>query len=822
MIMLQSLSGNWKMHRCDDDNKISCKIPGSLYSTFIENGLMDDPYYRLNEYISTDLCRHDYMFETSFVPEPEMMDCSKRYMRFKGIDTLSEIYLNGMLIGSTDNMHRTYEFDVTNLLATDENLLQVKIFSPINFIEKKQTERSLWGVSSTMSGYPHIRKAHYMYGWDWGPKLPDMGIWRDVCLVGVIGARIESVYVKQNHMASGVALKFDTSIKDIMSDRLHIDIHITAPDGSEFVLTSKDIKPHTFMSHVIINPFLWNVRGYGKQDLYMVEVMLFDDDMPVDRHVFNLGLRKIEISRDMDDAGEEFCFKVNDMKIFAMGANYIPEDHIISRCNSSRTKKLLQSCVSANFNMIRVWGGGYYPDDYFYDLCDKLGLLVWQDFMFACSVYDNTPEFYSTVKKEVANNVKRLRNHASLGMWCGNNEIESAWQYWGLPEDEELKEGYTNMFEVIIPSVVRHYDPQTFYWPSSPSSGGGFNDSSAENKGDTHYWAVWHSLKPFTDFKNYKFRFCSEYGFESLPCMKTIESFAENSDYNLMSPVMEAHQKCELGNEKIMYYLAQMVHYPYSFENLIYATQLVQAEAIKVSVEHMRRNRGVCMGSLYWQVNDSNPVISWSSIDYHQRWKALHYYAKKFYSPVLCSIDDADKEKLVFNISNEKTVNFVGKLKWRVRKNDTTIVASGEEAVEVKALSALDCLHLTSRKTSLTPDMHKNHYIEYKLVQNNTLVSSGTYMFVLPKQFEYLNPDISCKVIQIGDIYKFSFNSQNFAKSVYIDFDDFDCIFNDNWFDIHGTEISVIVPRMSLPLNSSADSLMEKIKIKSYYDLYNA
>ena len=317
----------------------------------------------------------------------------------------------------------------------------------------------------------------------------------------------------------------------------------------------------------------------------------------------------------------------------------------------------------------------------------------------------------------------------------------------------------------------------------------------------------------------YTFRFCSEYGFESIPCMKTVRSFAEERDLNLCTPVMEAHQKCESGNEKLLYYLAQMVHYPYSFENLVYATQIVQADAIRINVEHMRRNRGRCMGSLYWQVNDSNPVISWSSIDYFGRWKALHYYAKKFYTPVLCSIDDSDKSKLIVNISNERTEEFKGTVRWRVRKNDTTIISHGFTDVEVPPLTSMNVMELTNKFTKLDESMYRNHYIEYSLVENKTVVSGGTLMLELPKRFEFLEPEITVNVSQLGEMYRFELCSKNFAKGVYLDFDDYDCVFSDNWFDLHGQITSVLTNRMNFPPNVTPELLKEKIRIRSYYDI---
>lgn len=820
--MIQNLSGEWTLNRVGYVDKIPVCIPGSVYSAMLSGGMLEDPYYGENQYNAAEFSDSEYLFEKSFEIDPELSACQKLYLRFHGIDTLSEVELNGIRLGKTENMHRIYEFDVTNAVSKNRNILRVKIHSPVDYITRQQKRNYAWGVETTMDGFPHIRKAHYMFGWDWGPQLPDLGIWRDVEIVGVNSGRIESVYVRQEHLNNTVRLIFDTRLSDTNSDSLRLDVCITPPNGEDILISAPVTKEALAPECVITDPMLWQVRGYGKQYLYMIKVMLFNGDEPVDMQEFNVGLRQISVLRTPDNDGtdgEEFTFCVNGIKIFAMGANYIPEDQILSRCSAERTRKLLKSCAAANYNMIRVWGGGIYPDDYFFDMCDKLGILVWQDFAFACAVYNADIDFCTNIKEEFIDNVKRIRNHASLAMWCGNNEIESLIQYWCKPVTEEQKEGYLRIFEKLIPNVLKHYDPQTFYWPSSPSSGGGYNDSSASHKGDTHYWDVWHGLKPFTEFRKFKFRFCSEYGFESVPCMKTVRSFAEKKDWNLCSPVMEAHQKCEGGNEKLLYYLAQMVHYPYSFENLAYATQLVQADAIRINVEHMRRNRGRCMGSLYWQVNDSNPVISWSSIDYFGRWKALHYYAKKFYAPVLCSIDDSDKKKLVINVSSEKTEPFKGEVRWRVRKNTSEIIAQGSKEITVPALSAVDVLTLTPDMTKLKEKMCRNHYIEYALVQNNTVASSGTLLLVLPKKFDFLAPEIDVKIDPMGEKYRFEFSSKNFAKGVYLDFDEYDCSFGDNWFDLHGQKHSVLVSKSAFPFNITVDEIKEKLRIKSYYDI---
>ena len=819
--MIKPLNGEWTVRRADDDESFRTELPATVYGTLIKEGKIPDPYFGENQYDALKVSESDYIFEHTFNIDGHLAEYKKFYLRFNGIDTISEVFLNQNFLGKTENMHRIYEFDVTDKLTEGENIITVKIFSPLKYIQDKQQKEYLWGVNSTTEGFPHIRKAHYMFGWDWGPALPDMGIWRSVELVCVKGGRIDSVYVKQTHYRNNVRLAFETKLADMTSKKLKLDINITSPEGEDALISVHCDKETISPECVISAPMLWNVRGFGKQNLYMVRVMLYDSDEPVDIQEFNIGLRKVEIMRDPDPDGngEGFCFRVNGIRIFAMGANYVPEDNILSRRSAERTKQLLQSCAAANYNMIRVWGGGFYPDDYFYDICDRLGILVWQDFAFACAVYNADTDFSRNIRQEFIDNIKRLRNHASLGMWCGNNEIESAVQYWGIPVTENQKQGYLRIFEKLIPNVIKHYDPQTFYWPSSPSSGGGFEDPSSDNRGDTHYWAVWHNLRPFSDFRNYKFRFCSEYGFESVPNIKTVRTFAEEKDLNLMSPVMEAHHKCESGSEKLLYYLAQMVHYPYTFENLVYATQLVQADAIRVCAEHMRRNRGRCMGSLYWQVNDSNPAVSWSSIDYFGRCKALHYYAKRFYAPVLCSVDNSDKDNPVLNVSNESVEEFSGSVRWRVRKNDTTVVSHGSVDITIPPLTAADVIKLDPQLTKLEKSMYRDHYIEYSLLKNKAVISDGTYMFVLPKQFDFLKPEISVKVDQIGEMYRFAVTGKNFAKGVFLEYENFDCPFRDNWFDLHDQTYSILVNRMTVPMNLTPKDLEEQIKIKSYYDL---
>ncbi len=825
--MKQSLNGKWRLFNSRYD--ISANVPGSLCGSLLDEGLIDDPYYRDNEYKTLPIFDEGVTYEREFDLDEELLGADKVLLRFYGIDTLSGVSLNGSPIFTTNNMHREYTCDITELVHAHGNTLTVKIASPTKYIAEKNAETPIWGVASTMAGYPHIRKAHYMFGWDWGPMLPDMGIWRDVELIGVRGGLIDNVYIRQNHERISediIELDIDVETSFAVPDGLYIKAELTAPDGCQ-VMAGNNIGGKKTLHMIVAHAKLWFPRGYGEQPLYGLSLRLVNENgETLDEREMKIGLRTVSVSRgkltkaDGSDNGEEFAFTVNGLKIFAMGANYIPEDQILPRRSAQLTERLLNACCDANYNMIRVWGGGIYPDDWFYELCDQMGLLVWQDCMFACSAYKADEEFCDTVRAEIADNAKRIRNHPSLAMWCGNNEVESMWEGWGLPEDQHrYKEDYLRLFEQVIPEVLKEYDPGTFYWCSSPSSGGGFDGSSDEHRGDQHYWAVWHSLKPFEDYYNHIFRFCSEFGFESVPSIKTVKSFSEPHDLNLCAPVMEAHQKCDQGTEKIMYYLAQMSHYPYDFEGLIYATQMVQADAIRINVENMRRSRGVCMGSLYWQVNDSNPVISWASLDYFHRRKALHYIAKKFYAPVLLSADDHNPERIRLNVSSERQEEFIAEISWRSRKNTGEIIVQGSKTVTVKPLSAEYFLTLTPDETGISSSDKKSSYIEFSLIENGETLSANTCMPVRPKQFKFVDPQLMFFVKDCGERFEITINSEAFAKGVWLDLKTADCVFSDNFFDLHGNSRTIAVDKSSVSANLTETEFARALTVFSYYEM---
>jgi beta-mannosidase len=650
-----------------------------------------------------------------------------------------------------------------------------------------------------------------MFGWDWGPRLPDAGIWRDIELAGINGARIDSVYVTQRHKRGVVDLDFKVEVdapraekaaaeeawstgRKQLDDALSYTVYITDPKGAETAYTGA---PRRI---TIQKPELWWPNGFGAHPLYTVKVVLEKGGAELDAWQRRYGLRTMTVKRQKDKWGESFAHEVNGVQIFAMGADYIPEDNILSRVTEKRTRRLLEQCVAANFNAVRVWGGGYYPNDFFFDICDELGLVVWLDFMFACGVYDLSDEFDQNIRAELADNVKRIRHHASLGLWCGNNEMEMFVDQNHWVSSPRQKADYIKMYEYIFPQVLKELDPETFYWPASPSSGGSFDAPNDPNRGDVHYWDVWHGNKPFSDYRNYYFRYASEFGFQSFPLLKTVESFTLPEDRNVFSYVMERHQRNNAANGKIMNYMYQTFLYPNSFAATLYASQLLQAEAIKYGVEHFRRNRGRCMGAIYWQLNDIWPVASWASIDYFFRWKALHYFAKRFFQPLMISCHEeglltqnpnanhqpqvkaAIEKSFRLCVANETPEEKKLIVRWEIRDKTAKVLREKTLQVQCQALSStwLDKVEV--------PDISiDDEYLSYHLYSGKELLSEGTVLFSLPKFFHFADPKLTYKAE--GD--SITVKAEAYARSVEILNRKEDLVLSDNYFDMNAGEKTV-------------------------------
>ncbi len=802
-----------KMRRVGDESYQKGSVPGSVYFDLLQNGAMPDPFYRDNELAALKLMENDYEYQLAFALDDAALAADKLLLVFEGLDTLCDVFLNGTLVGQAFNMHRRWEFDIQSAARQGENLLDIVFHSPTKYIAGEHKRSPLVGSTDAMDGFPHLRKAHCMFGWDWGPRLPDMGVWRQCYVLAVQGARLDSVYISQAHEDGAVTLSIAPEIDVYGDGEYSVRAKATSPDKKEYLLTDGLIS--------IGDPQLWWPAGYGAQPLYTVTVELLRGDTVLDTWQRKIGLRTLTVSRAADQWGEEFCHMVNGVKIFAMGADYIPEDNLLPRVSPERTRLLLEDARLANMNTVRVWGGGHYPGDEFYDICDELGLLVWQDFMFACALYKMSDEFAENVRQEFIDNVKRLRHHASLAIWCSNNEIE--WMVGMFNANEAQKEEYLKLFERLIPEVVGQFDPSTFWWPSSPSSGGAFDEPNDPNRGDVHCWEVWHGNKPFSYYRGFHFRYASEFGFQSFPHMRTIESFTLPEDRNLFSYVMEKHQRNSSANGKIMNYMGSTFLYPSSFETAVYASQLLQAEAVRYGVEHWRRNRGRCMGAIYWQLNDCWPVASWASIDYFGRWKALQYYAKRFFAPVMLSVceegiitqndnpnaefyathPDALRKAGTLNVTNETMSAVDVRVCWSLRAAaDSSVLRQGEQALTVGALSAhwLDALDFADARLY-------DDYLSFELYDAKTgnLLSSGTALFCPPKHFHFADPSLSVRVE--GD--EVVVTAGCYARSVQIDSADGNLLLEDNFFDMNAGQRRVRILRGSAEL----------LTVKSVFDI---
>lgn len=795
------LNTNWKFKASNETTWNSATVPGTVHTDLISIGKIEDPYYRLNEHNSQWIDKEVWEYKTSFNLSEADFSKQNIELEFLGLDTYSKIYLNNSLILQTDNMFRNYTAAVKPLLNVGENKLLVRFDSPIKRgIEKYDAA----GFNIPVSGNDlaeigkvedgkrvsvFTRKAGYHFGWDWGPRLVTSGIWRPVNLRSWNSHRIEDLYIKQNSINENASL---TALLEVTVNRANEDaeIEIIVNNVPVKTISTKLVegKNELEISFEIENPELWWPNGMGEQVLYDVEVLVSAGTY-MDSKSHKIGLRTIELVTDADSIGASFYFKVNGHPVFMKGANYIPQDVFLTKAKSENYKHILTSAKDANMNMLRVWGGGIYENDEFYQLCDEMGLLVWQDFMFACAMFPGDSLFLENVRQEAIDNVKRLRNHTSIALWCGNNEILSAWENWGWKKNvikeqsqevaDTIWKAYDDIFHKVLPEVVNEYDNARFYWPSSPGSE--FGKKESHEKGDAHYWMVWWGKQPFDDYNIAIPRFMSEYGFQSFPEFSSVEKYTIPEDHDVYSDVMKSHQRSSIGNVTIEEYMLRDYKEPKDFESFLYVSQLLQAHGIKIGIEAHRRNRDRCMGSLYWQINDCWPVASWSSIDYYGKWKALHYSAKKSFRNFLISHENNENGINVFVISDSlKSID--AKLIIRLLDFEGNEISQWENQITVDSNTSKKYFEILM-KDVLDKNTSMDVFLHAELLSGKKVLSENIFYMAPYKSYNFPEPELTYSISENEDHYEVSLKTEKLAKDVYLSVSS-TANFSDNYFDM--------------------------------------
>lgn len=832
------LGGGWKFRRLGRQEWWPARVPGCVHLDLLAQGLIPDPFYRNNENKVQWIEKEDWEYEHDFNFSRNINQREKIELVFEGLDTLATIFLNGKQIGQTDNMFRCYRFEVTKIIKRGRNNLRVLFASPV----KRQQELARRQSYQLPGNAPHLRKAAYQFGWDWGPRLVASGIWRPVYLEIWSGARIQSFnWITKSLAEDEVKAELEIEIIGQQEFSGWLEVRLQGNQELTFRFPLR-LKPGWNQRRFPLNiphPQLWWPRGMGKPYLYQLELTLGRENRVLDQLKRKIGLRILCLVREQDKWGHSFYFEINGRPLFARGANWIPADSFPPRVTAEKYRQLLTACVEANFNFLRVWGGGIYEDDYFYDLCDELGLLVWQDFMFACTLVPGDEDFVTNVRLEAEDQVRRLRYHPCLALWCGNNESEEGWFHWGWKENlpSQVGEDYQQIFHHLLPTVVRKLDPERPYWPSSPHSEL-IGQPRSELSGDGHYWGVWHGQEPFSSYLEVNSRFLSEFGFQSFPPWQTIKIFSQPDDWNVASPVIEQHQKHPIGNKLILSYLIDHFRLPSDFANLVWLSQVLQAEGMKLGVEHWRSNRPRTMGTLYWQLNDCWPVISWSSLDYYGRWKALHYFARRFFSPLLVAIIKRKADLIVYGIS-DLGHHWSGRLVLQLLAYSGELIWKEEKLVTIPSDKSLE-LWRKSREKILTNFSPEDVYLVAELIPQDRQLkndvkkevsqsdqasmiygpdySRNIYHFSPLKRIELPQPQLSVKSRQVGHHLLIEISTDKLAKYVYLEAENIEGRFSDNFFDLLPGESKIV---LFYPRNPRTLSEFEKsLRILSLRDTY--
>lgn len=809
----QILNLDWQFREAGTNKWNPAEVPGCVHADLLRNGKIVDPFYRNNEKVLQWIDKKDWEYKTTFELSKEVVNNAVVQLKFDGLDTYADVYINGHKVLSADNMFRTWVADIKEHVKAGENELKVYFHSPITVGLQKLEKNGftipalldfaeIGGLEKDQILRPFSRKAQYHYGWDWGPRFVTSGIWRPVSLGSYNTSKISDVYYHQAEVNDKVA-KINTYveidglaeedltliIKDRISEKLFVSKIVSIKKGANTFEIPFEIK----------NPNLWWTNGLGEQHLYDMEASLVKGDITVSSKSDKIGIRSIKVIEKSDADGKGTClyFELNGVPVFMKGANHIPNDMFADRFTKDVYNHEIQSAADANMNMIRVWGGGIYENDYFYQLCDEKGLLVWQDFMFACGMYPGDEAFLENVKQEAIDNVKRLRNRPCIALWCGNNEIDMQWdnsnpngyKYGMAKAPEEQKEilwkNYEKIFKSILPDVVAKYDIGKDYRHSSPmvpTPGQHATKGRFTNEGDVHDWSVWHQRKPFENYAKTVGRFMSEYGFQSFPEMESIEKYAFPEDHDINSTVMKSHQRSGIGNEVIKQYMEMYYNVPEKFEDFIYLGQVMQAEGLKIGIEAHRNVMPYNMGSLYWQINDCWPVASWASIDYYRNWKAMHYFVKKAFEPIIVTAQVVEDSTIIRVVSDKLETIENAKLTLKVIDFGGKEYYNKSQDISIPTNTASILLKAKDSEFDVAPNGQS--ILKMEIEKDGEVIANNTLFYSKMKDVELPKPQIAFEVKEQGDDFLISIKSDKLVKNLWLNIDGVEGFFSDNYMNV--------------------------------------
>jgi len=843
------LDAKWEFRAASATDRAELKewhpaqVPGVVQTDLLHDNLIPDPFYRDNDTRLQWIGLTDWEYRTTFDADAAMISHEHVDLVFEGLDTFADVYVNDQAVLHTDNMFRRWRLPAKGLLKAGPNTLRVVFHSPVELMipKVKALPYQLPSVTSHNTGNeenvataPYTRKADYQFGWDWGPRYVTEGIWQPIRIETWDAFHVENFHIQQQRVDKDTAaLSAELEIQASRSTVATVEITYAELSGAPVAPIRQAVQIDPGVNHVsvpihIANPKLWYPVGYGAQDRYRFSYTVRIARDNAAQGTLNTGLRSIELRREVTKTGKSFAFVVNGIPIFAKGADVIPFDSFPNRATPEIHRQILQSARDAHMNMVREWGGGIYETDDFYDICDELGIMVWQEFMFGGDMGPGGAAFQDNVKQEAIDQVERLRDHPSIVLWCGNNETETGWVHWDDRKNfkesvsptvrDEVWQNYVNLFHGILPGVVNRYGYPVPYWPSSPSAN--FEDPpDSQTNGDMHYWQVWHALAPIEEYTHQFPRFMSEYGFQSFPEMRTIRSFAQPEEMDIRSATMQDHQKNHGGNERILSYMLRWYPEPKDFPSFVYLSQVLQAEAIKVGAEHLRRQMPNTMGSLYWQLNDCWPVASWASIDYYGRWKALQYYARRFYDDVLVSPFRHDGKVDVYVVS-DKLQPVTGQIRTRLLDFSGKSLVDKMQDVQVAAQSSAVYFTLDEKELMANADPKKT-FLVFDLAVGGQNVSRNLVFFDTMHNLdlpESVHVDASLESSNGG--YAVTLHSPALARSVYLSFGDLDVQPSDNYFDLLAGEPLKITLKTSAQLSS--DQLKSAMQVVSLTDAFPA